>query len=147
MNIANIAWPRFNPYKKSAVEIYVSGCYNGCKNCHNSQLQNFDLGRVFDDVYLNYLKERKDFFDIISFMGGDLMCQDQYDALHLVILLKNVFSNKQFWLFTGFEINEVPEWCKEQFDYIKTGRYIEELKQEGFPASSNQKLLKKGINY
>lgn len=118
-----------------------------CHNCHNPQLQDFNLGNPFSDEDLDYLKERKDFFDIISFMGGDLMCQDQEEAKKLVTLLKNNFPDKQFWLFTGFEINELPEWYKGAFDYIKTGAYVEELRQEGFPTSSNQKLLVKGKDY
>lgn len=48
MNIASIKWPQFNPYNKPTVEIYVAGCYNGCKNCvlPNSKIKTKN-GQIF----------------------------------------------------------------------------------------------------
>lgn len=147
MNIAKFQFPCFNPYNKSAIEIYVSGCYGTCKNCHNPQLHNFNVGKPFDYGCLGYLKEREDLFEVISFLGGEWVDQNPTDAKAVIMLLRNIFKNKEFWIFTRFEINEIPEWYKKAFDYIKIGRYVEELKCEGFPASSNQKLLVKGKDY
>jgi anaerobic ribonucleoside-triphosphate reductase activating protein len=147
MNIANFQFPCFNPYNKPAIEIFVAGCRGNCYKCHNPQLHNFTVGKPFDYGCLGYLKEREDLFEVISFMGGDPLDQNPIELKSVVMLLRNIFKEKEFWLFTRYEINEIPEWCKGVFDYIKTGRYIEELKREGFPASSNQKLLKKGIDY
>lgn len=147
MKIASIKFPQFNPYNKPTVEVYVAGCYGVCKNCHNPQLHNFNIGKKFDYGCLGYLKEREDFFEVISLLGGEWVDQNQIDAKAVIMLLKNIFKNKEFWLFTRFEINEIPEWYKGVFDYIKTGAYVEELRQEGFPASSNQKLLVKGKDY
>jgi organic radical activating enzyme len=76
MNIASVQWPTFSPYQKSTVEIYISGCTNNCKGCHNSYLSDFHFGEVLDTGKLNdYLLERYNFFDIISFTGGDPLCK------------------------------------------------------------------------
>ncbi len=147
MNIANFQFPCFVPYNKPAIEIYVAGCLGTCHNCHNPQLHNFNLGKPFDYGCLGYLKEREDLFEAIGFLGGEFLDQNLSEFKSVAKLLRNIFKTKEFWLFTRYEIEEIPEWCKEVFDYIKVGKYIEELKQEGFPASSNQKLLKKGVNY
>lgn len=156
MKIAKILFPCFNPYNKSAIEIYVSGCKgylnkNGetvhCKNCHNPQLWNFNQGKKFDYSTLCYIRERSDLFECISFLGGEPLDGDLEEFEVLIKFLRQIFDDKEFWLFSRYELTDIPKFCKDCFDYIKVGRYLEEFKQEGFPASSNQKLLKKGLNY
>jgi hypothetical protein len=51
------------------------------------------------------------------------------------------------WLFTGSEKEKIPLWGFEYFDRIKVGSYKEELKQDGFPSSSNQRMLVKRKDY
>lgn len=145
MKLASIQFPCFNPYNKATVEIFVSGCTRNCMNCCNPRLQDFNLGKELDiEDLITWLNERKGLFKAISIVGGDLLCQNEKEALELVFRLKQAFKDKEFWLFTGFDDFEViPQWCKEQFDYIKYGSYKEELKQDGFPASTNQILWKR----
>ena len=148
MKIASILFPVFNPYEKSTLEIYISGCNRKCDFCHNPELQNFNYGSELNiEELIKYLSERNSLFEIISITGGDLLCQNEKEAINFVFNLKSYFSYKEFWLFTGEEIENCPKWVLDSFDVIKTGVYKEELKQEGFPASTNQKLLKKGTNY
>jgi hypothetical protein len=85
--------------------------------------------------------------DKIRIMGGDLLCQNGIEVLTFCGKLIKYFRDKELWLFTGAEIEEVPDYVKTTFDVIKTGRYVQELHQEGFPASSNQKVLRKGDDY
>jgi len=148
IKIAKIQFPVFNPYIKSTIEIYVSGCNRKCFNCHNSELQNFDYGEELNiKKLIRYLKERETFFDIISIVGGDLLEQNDLEAFLFIEKLQDYFKDKEFWLFTGSNIEQCSLWVLNCFDKIKVGSYKEELKQEGFPASSNQKLLIKGIDY
>jgi len=159
MNIASIQWPTFNPYGKATVELYVSGCNRRCKNCHNPELQNYNYGESINfENLINYLKDREKLFSIISITGGDLLEQKESEAEELILKLKENFPHKEYWLFTGATFEEFVDieeqtgdilfvWIKKYFDYIKVGPYKEELKQEGFPSSSNQKLLKKGKDY
>jgi anaerobic ribonucleoside-triphosphate reductase activating protein len=149
MNIASIQFPCFNPYIESTIEIYVSGCNRKCKGCHNPELQNFNYGEPLDfEKLINYLKEREELFTSISITGGDLLEQDNMSAQTLVHKLSQFFPNKKLWLFTGANYKEdCYYWVWEYFDVVKLGEYKEELKQDGFPSSSNQRILKKYIDY
>ena len=143
MNLGGEIFPAFNPYNKPTYEIHISGCTRKCKGCHNKELQNFNFGSPLNlDSYIPNLIKKEKFFDAISIVGGDLLCQKEEDALEFISLLRKHFPDKDLWLFTGATEEELPLWAKELFDYIKVGCYKEELKQIGFPSSSNQKVLK-----
>ena len=148
MKIADIVYDATNAYDGIAVEIYISGCYRKCFNCHNPELQDFSVGEDLDTLELiTDLSVHSKWFDIISFLGGDLLCQDDYKAKELIKDVRANFPKKHLYLFTGAELDEIPMWCFKYFDTIKYGKYVEELKQEGFPSSSNQKVIKKGVDY
>lgn len=144
-----IQYPVFNPYQKATCELYVAGCKRECPGCHNPSLKSFSgVGEELNLEHLvSYLEERKTLFSIISITGGDLYYQEELEAMRFCSTLKLCFPKKQFWLFTGSELEDLPKWYLKIFDVIKVGAYREEFKQEGFPASSNQKLLYKGKDY
>ena len=148
MNIGGIIWDAVNIYDGVAVEIYISGCYHKCPECHNPEMQDFDYGEklTINELGLKLFNNKK-WFDIIAILGGDLLCQDEFEAWYLINYLHYTFPEKKLWLFTGKEKGEIPKWCFEYFDVIKTGRYIKELPSNGKLASSNQKLLYKGKDY
>jgi len=141
MNISSIVFPIFKPYDKAAIEIYIAGCYRACPGCCNPELQDFNFGSplVWEEVEA-HLKERESLFEVISILGGDLMCQPLREAREFIDNIKTAFPNKELWLFTGSELTDLLPWVFWKFDVIKYGSYKQELKQEGFPASTNQKL-------
>ena len=156
MYIASSQYPVFKPYNKPAIELYIQGCNRGCVACHNPELCSFSAinntndyicGSTNDKVEDGKLHSRRIFYDIISITGGDLLCQDNIEAFEFSRKLKHVFPEKELWLFTGAELDQVPDWAKQIYDWIKTGPYKKELAQDGFPASSNQKLNRKGFDY
>lgn len=148
MNIAGVIPDARTPYPGLAYEIYVAGCYRGCKGCHNPEMQAFNYGNPLDiGALLDDLNVYRDWFDIVSFLGGDLLCHPNSEAMRLVAMVYAHYQGKEFWLFTGAEPEELPAWTKEFFDVIKCGRYVHELHQEGFPSSSNQKILRRGVDY
>lgn len=149
IKIAKFQYPIFNPYNYATMEIYVSGCTRHCEECHNPLLQDFNYGdSLTTDNIIAFLNERKDLFDIIAFTGGDLLCQDNKEAYDLVQNVYKKFKDKSMWLFTGeSNIKKIPLWCFKLFNTIKIGCYIPKLKQDKFPASSNQQILKKDIDY
>ena len=148
MNISPLLFDCTNGYDGTAVEIYVSGCTRRCQGCHNPELQDFDCGEPLNKLELiRELTDHEDWFDIISILGGDLLCQDDYEAKGLSWMLKMAYPEKKLWLFTGAELSDAPEWCKECFDVIKTGTYEESLRQSTGLASSNQRINRKGSDY
>ena len=145
MNIADIQFPVFKPYNKPAIEIYLSGCNRRCIDCHNEELWDFNFGKplIIEDL-IKYLKNKQDWFECIGVTGGDLLCQNKTEAALLSAELRIAFVDKKMWLFTGEnKFSAIPEWVMQIYDVIKHGSYIKELKIEGFPASSNQKMWKK----
>jgi len=152
MRIAGTISDVLNAYDDVAFEIYVSGCYRACPGCHSCDLQSFDVGKRLDAEAFRKLvddiEENSDFTGIISILGGDLLCQNEDEARRFVGLLEYFFPNKKLWLFTGAEPDELPYWAKKSFDVIKCGRFDQELYIPGaFPASTNQKVLRKGVDY
>jgi len=145
MKINNIQYPVFNPYNKATLEIYVSGCYRNCKGCHNDELKNFNIGKEIEySEFIPYLLERTFLFECISVTGGDLLCQKEGEAKELSLKIREAFPMKEMWLFTGEdEFRKMPIWTREIYDIIKYGSYKKELKQKGFPASSNQQIWRK----
>lgn len=144
MNLGGIVFPAHSPYDGIAYEIYPSGCTRNCPGCHNPELQDFNYGEYLDIAKLiEDIKSKEKWIDIISFLGGDLLCHPKYEAMLLVIAIKSAFPDKKLWLFTGATEEELPKWVKEIFDVIKVGKYIQKLHQDGFPASSNQYLIRK----
>jgi anaerobic ribonucleoside-triphosphate reductase activating protein len=148
MNIAGIINDATAGYDGVAVEIYVSGCCRGCPGCHNPEMQDFDYGEpLVVPKLIQYLYDRQEWFDIISILGGDILCSPDGQAKNLLEIIHMVFPEKSLWLFTGAEISEIPQWCFIIFDVIKYGRYIEELKQSEGLATSNQGYIRKGVDY
>lgn len=147
MKIAKIQFPCFVPYNKSTLEIYVSGCKRKCKNCHNPELHDYNVGEKITHKHIKYILNRKNLFDAIAILGGEPLEQNCFAFGEFIGNLRLFLRDKEYWLFTGYKKEELSDWLFENFDYIKIGEYREDLKQEGFPASSNQKLLRKGVDY
>lgn len=146
MKIGGYIFPSFNPYDKPCFEIYISGCTRNCKGCHANELANFDYGQEIniEEYIKTFLLTRSAFFDIISITGGDLLCQNQDEALEFIEALYLAFPKKEFWLFTGEDdFKKIPDYCTHYFDVIKYGSYKEELKTNKFPITSNQKIWRK----
>lgn len=137
--------------KNKSLDIYVAGC-NGnphCTSCQNPESWDFKLGTEYDDKYFNYLEKRIKEFDLlienIMIFGGEPLDQDEDELIQLLFDLEH--CNKKIWIFTRYEINEISDNIKFFCDYIKTGRYEENLScednvQYGIKlATSNQKIF------
>lgn len=145
----NIAATQYT-LKHKAFEIYLSGCDGVCSTlCHNQELWDFNLGKPYQQEISSILIKIKEFNDLIDniwILGGEPLLQDYDDLINLLNMLK--ITNKKIWLWTRFEIANIPIDIKELCDYIKTGRYNENLKcndniKYGIRlATSNQKIIK-----
>lgn len=133
-----------------ALEIYVAGCSGNphCNLCHNPESWDFNQGHIYNKEYFNNIKEKVKSFDLlvdnIMIFGGEPNDSDHDELLHMLMDLK--YLQKKIWLFTRYEINDVPEFEYTLCDYIKTGKYDSELIvddniQYGIQlASSNQRI-------
>jgi len=132
-------------------EIYISGCReHPCKGCHNPELHNENIGIELNKDELNKIKDKiNDFTNLINnifILGGEPLEKPIKEVEWLLGELKK--TKKEIWLFTRFEFEQVPKEIKELVDYLKCGKYIEELKtddniQYGVKlATKNQRIYK-----
>lgn len=146
MNIAALDYT----FKQEALDIYISGCQGPhCKNCHNPQLWNFDVGKHWTnwcDSITEYILNFNEYIRNVMIFGGEPLDQDINELVKFLKWLE-LFS-KNIWLFTGKEsLDNVPEDVLLYLDYIKVGAYKENLKPGkncfGIElASSNQFIYK-----
>lgn len=150
MRISNITCPDVNNGEGFRVTLWVQGCSHHCKGCHNKQTWDFKGGVVFDDEkkdkLFSYLQ--KDYIKGLTISGGDPI--DSYDdVLSLVKEVKEVFTKKDIWLYTGYTFEMLYEkGCDEILEYVDVvvdGEFKEEMKDLTLPfrGSSNQRLIKK----
>lgn len=134
----------------ASLDIYVSGCNPPhCKGCHNPELFDFNIGKIYNDSTDRYIIDKCNMFDSlidkILVMGGEPLHQNQDDVLKLLKVCHD--TGKNVWLFTRHDLVDVPEHFLPYLDYIKTGRYDEtqlgEVEYYGIKlASTNQKVYK-----
>jgi anaerobic ribonucleoside-triphosphate reductase activating protein len=146
VKINSIVFPSYNSSDGISVDIFLSGCNREpkCKNCHNPELWNFDNGNDINyEEIIRWLKIKNELFDNVIIMGGEPL--DQKD---LVVLLEKIYKIKPIWLYTSYELDEIPKQIEKYCSYIKTGRYDEtQLSKNNIVygiklASKNQKIYK-----
>jgi len=141
----------------NSFEIYLSGCSGSpkCNGCHNNELWDFSIGTNVNDEFLYKITEKikrfESIIDNIFILGGEPLDQNKKEFVKMIEIL--LLSKKKMWLFTRFEIDEIDTDILLYFNYIKCGRYYDNLLcddnfQYGIKLStSNQKMYKKGIDY
>lgn len=139
-------------------EIYVAGCKGQphCKGCHNPESWNFNQGEKWtEEYYLSVIKPKVlEFCSIIKnimIFGGEPLDQNHDELLSMLYNLNEL--NKDIWLFTRYDIEDIPKEIIDICNYIKYGRYEEDFTtinhiEYGITlASSNQHIYKRGVDY
>ncbi len=117
----------------------ITGCRLVCKGCHSRELWNPKSGEVLTDhLYNSLLEKYNGLISCVLFFGGE------WHEEELIKKLKIAQSaGLCTCLYTGED--DVSIKIKENLDYIKVGKWIEELG----PLSSvttNQKFIKLKTN-
>lgn len=134
------------------VSIFFSGCNFHCKNCFNSELWDFNYGIPFTEETINKIIEllAPDYIKGLSILGGEPF--HNYDAvIKLIKKVKEIYPNKDIWIWTGYKFDDIPEECKDILsfaDVIVDGRYEEDKRDLSiaFRGSTNQRIWRKSIN-
>ena len=77
--------------------------------------------------------------------GGEPLDQPYFELEQMLKHLKEL--EKKIWLFTRYDMNNIPERILDKVDYVKSGRYMKNLISDdniqfGITlASSNQKIF------
>ncbi len=150
--ISKIVSTQFN-LRNRALEVYFSGCTKNCSECHNPELQNFNMGieyyKWIKPITLK-INEFNSIIDNVWILGGEPLDNNSWDVWEVLL---NIPKNKKVWLFTSYNIEQVPLMYRIWCDYIKCGEYKKELKVDNNIqyniklSTSNQFIYKKGLDY
>ena len=102
--------------------INITGCKNGCKNCHSSYLAQ-DIGTELTFNEVRKLIKKNSGISCIALMGGDAE-PDKINTLASFII-NHYNSIKVAWYSGRQELSNHIDLCN--FDYIKLGPYKEEF--------------------
>lgn len=128
----------------ASVTIWFSGCSFKCKNCYNKRLWDKGYGIKYSaketsKIVIDMCNKLN--IKSVVLLGGEPLQQDRQELLSLCRLLRE--ANLKIWLYTGYEFDEFKNsQIADCINVVKCGKYIDELKQDGFPASSNQRVYK-----
>lgn len=117
------------------LSLSISGCGLKCPGCHSSETWDINFGELLTFQVIDTLLHRHKYISCVLFYGGE------WD-IELIDFLKYVKSkNLKTALYTGQELDYFNSDFIKQLDFIKTGRYIEQLGPIGSP-KTNQKFIR-----
>lgn len=128
--------------------IFFSGCSLRCKGCFNKELWGYNVGKPFTkEVYENEIKPTMNEHIVgLSILGGEPLDPNNIETTcELVKWFKSDFPNKNIWMWSGYEFDDLvvqysefwsdeaniryQQYLKEIFsniDVLVAGRYVEE---------------------
>ena len=112
----------------------LSGCPNRCAGCHSPHLQEDTGDELTENVLSALLGVYGNSVTCVCFMGGD---SSPDEVLKLAKFARR-FHKKTAW-YSGN--SKIYENAQQHFDYIKLGRYIEELGGLNSP-TTNQRFYR-----
>lgn len=120
--------------------LFLQGCRKNCKGCHNHQIQEHGKGTMMNiDKLIDFI-DRKCCNKRITISGGEPL--EQLDSL-LVLVDKLKNKGYEVCVYTGWELNFVPEILLKMIDFIKTGGFVSDLRNANiqYVGSSNQHMF------
>lgn len=127
------------------IVLFMQGCDIRCRNCHNKNTWEENLGTIYDVKELVNILEKNTINKKITISGGEPLLQKK-----ALLELLEYIKDWDICLYTGHNLNEVPNEIIKYLKYIKVGRFEESLKvtTEPFIGSKNQQFINLGdLNY
>lgn len=121
-----------------SIAIYFAGCSIRCPGCQNKHLWDRDQGLSMSIETVEALIHEHPLAEAVVFLGGE-----PTDQLDFLSSLCCKITDKKKVLYTGREFEWLPSHLTDQLDMIVCGPYKQELHVNGWPASSNQRVLLK----
>lgn len=129
------------------VVLWAAGCSHKCKGCQNPITWNPEGGLEFDEEARKEIFEQLDdkYVSGITFSGGDpLHCVNIETVTELAKEVKEKYSNKTIWLYTGSCWEDISSL--EIFKYVDIlvdGPYVDELRDTSlkWKGSGNQRVI------
>lgn len=92
------------------VSLFVQGCHFHCRGCFNPETWDFSGGKEWTNEVKNKFLELAgcSYINRISILGGEPLCDENVtDVLLLIKDLKTKYPNKNIWLYTGYNFDEI----------------------------------------
>ena len=123
--------------------LFLQGCDLQCIGCQNKSTWDLTKGIKKDIKVLAQELREKCFNKKLTVSGGEPLMQ----AEALRELLEEL-KDFDLCLYTGHELNEVPQSILTYLKYIKVGRFVQELRTttKPFVGSSNQRFMEVSHN-
>lgn len=125
--------------------LFLQGCNMNCPGCHNKTAQKRGEGIL---MCVNEVAEfviQKCHNKRLTISGGEPL--EQWDVLRDLL---DILNSKGFdiCVYTGWNIERIPEDVFALADYIKTGSFITSMKSDNihYVGSSNQKMYYKELS-
>lgn len=123
--------------------LFLQGCDLQCKGCQNKSTWDLTKGIKKDVKVLAQELREKCFNKELTISGGEPLMQT--GALRELL---EELKDFDLCLYTGHELNEVPQSILTYLKYIKVGRFVQELRTttKPFVGSSNQRFMEVSHN-
>lgn len=129
--------------------IFVQGCTHNCIGCFNPETHDFKGGTEYTEVTQNALfgASEPSYIHGLSILGGEPLHPLNTDYVGLLAHdFKVRFPNKDIWLWTGYEFEDIKDRAYHvlvNIDVLVDGLFVEELKDSRlkYCGSSNQRVI------
>lgn len=123
--------------------LFLQGCDLQCIGCQNKSTWDLTKGIKKDVKVLAQELREKCFNKELTISGGEPLMQT--GALRELL---EELKDFDLCLYTGHELNEVPQSILTYLKYIKVGRFVQELRTttKPFVGSSNQRFMEVSYN-
>lgn len=135
--------------RTKSIDIFNLGCDGNCVDCCNYNIKDWSLKgkdalQVIGKVVELTTKYDK-LVDRLFLLGGDPVdAYLHYPKAYLDFVIQLRTLHKPIYLFTRYEVKQIPIQILEVVDFVKSGAYIPELKVDNYVqygiklATSNQ---------
>ena len=108
------------------LSIWLAGCIHKCKGCWSPETWNPNQGNSLTDTKEELIEHLSNpMMTGVSLLGGDPLYhyieEDDKELLELLKLCKKY--NKDIWLWTGYEEEEIPNDVRKLIDVSITGKF------------------------
>jgi anaerobic ribonucleoside-triphosphate reductase activating protein len=153
VNNFSATWLDYPDTESLAIVVYFEGCSHNCSGCHNPELQKYGAGMDYTPYQLlHYTMGLSEMYRTrkLVFSGGDPLYEENRDDVKEFLRINKYFD---VCVYTGYEIEQVREFGISEFEFIKCGKFVRELKDEHSGkgskrfvlASKNQRLYNKDL--
>lgn len=136
------------------VSLFVQGCHFHCPGCFNQETWDFNGGKEWTEEIENKFFELidKPYIKRVSILGGEpLANENRYKVFLLCQKIKNKFSDKKIWIYSGYTYEEIIQSRERSkpllyADVLVDGQFRLDLqdinnKQINFAGSINQRII------